>query len=309
MPRNSSARRSLLTTTLAVTGAAVVLATTLLTGADGPTAGERASPARPGRQATEADRLLHDAEQRLLRDCMRRHGFTYQVFPLDEDPGIKAFAYVLDDAGWARRHGYGAELRRERAALVRNDPNRAYFAGLSAERKAEALVAANGDSPDGLTVRLPGGGTVRRSDRGCVAEAQQRLYGNVGAWFRASTRVGALEQMRRSRVLADPAYLERLGPWRQCMRRAGHDYATPAAARAAALSTARPLSREHEVGLALAEARCAGESALGRTSRRLDDHHGRLLAHAYRTDVEVRERLRAAALPRARRVLGADPRD
>ncbi|MFE5933836.1 hypothetical protein ACFQ69_00540 [Streptomyces sp. NPDC056470] len=308
MPRNSSARRSLLTTTLAVTGAAAVLAATLLTGA-GPTAGERASPVRPGRQATEADRLLHDAEQRLLRDCMRRHGFTYQVFPLDEDPGIKAFAYVLDDADWARRHGYGAELRRKRAALVRNDPNRAYFAGLSAERRAEALVAANGPSPDGPTVRLPGGGTVRRSDRGCVAEAQRLLYGDIGAWFRASARVDALEQIRRGRVLADPAYGERLGAWRPCMRRAGYAYATPAAARAAALSTVRPLPREHEVSLALAEVRCAGESALARTARRLDDHHGRVLAHAYRTDVEARERLRAAALPRARRLLGADPRD
>ncbi|MFB7369519.1 hypothetical protein ACFC0D_06725 [Streptomyces sp. NPDC056222] len=309
MPRNSHAHRSLVATTVAVTGAAVALVATVLTGLGEPAVGERASPVPPVRQGavTEDDRLLHDAEQRLLRDCMRRHGFTYRVFPLDEDPGTKAFAYVLDDAAWARRHGYGSELRGKRAALAKTDPNRAYFAALPADRKAKALVAANGPSPEGLIVRLPGGGTVQRSDRGCVAESQQRLYGDVGAWFRASTRVEALEQIRRSRVMADAGYLERLGEWRVCMRRAGHAFATPAAARAAAVSAVHSLGKDREVGLALTEVRCAEESALARTARRLDDHHGGLLARDYRADVEARDRLRAAALPRARRLLNGGP--
>ncbi|MFE5486124.1 hypothetical protein [Streptomyces sp. NPDC056527] len=314
MPRNSHARRSLIATTVAVTGAAVALVATMLTGLAEPSAGERpagerASPVRLGGNGvvTEGDRLLHDAEQRLLRDCMRRHGFTYRVFPLDEDPGIRAFPYVLDDTAWARRHGYGSELHRERAARAGSDPNRTYFAALSADRKAKALVAANGPSPDGLTVRLPGGGTVRRSDRGCVAESQQRLYGDVGAWFRASTRVEALQQIRRSRVTADAGYVERLGEWRSCMGRAGYEFVAPAAARASALSAVRPLGKDREVELALAEVRCADESGLARTARNLDDHHGRLLAREFRADVEARDRLRAAALPRARQALGDSP--
>ncbi|MEU9860025.1 hypothetical protein AB0D99_04060 [Streptomyces sp. NPDC047971] len=315
MPRNTRARRPLVATTLAVTGAAVALVATLLTGQGGPsagerTAGERASPAYPGGlpgRVTEDDRLLHDAEQHLLRDCMRRHGFTYRVFPLDEDQGVDAFVYVLDDTAWARQHGYGSALRRERTARARSDPNRAYFAALPADRKARALVAANGPSPDGLRVTLPGGGTVRRSDRGCVAESQRRLYGDLGAWFGASTRVEALRQIRRSRVMAEGDYTAALGDWRLCMRRAGHPFATPAAARAAALSAAHPLGKAREVGLALAEVRCAGESELGRTARRLDDHHGRLLAREHRADVEARDRLRAAALPRARLLLGDGP--
>ncbi|MET9956095.1 hypothetical protein ABZ135_31745 [Streptomyces sp. NPDC006339] len=312
MPRASRARRPLLTTTVALTGAALALAAAMLSGPDrpdGPGPADRASPVLPGvgRAPTADDRLLHDAEQLLLRDCMRRQGFTYHVFPLDDDPGIDAFVYVLDDAAWARRHGYGAELRRRQVARARSDPNRAYFAALPADRRAAALVAANGPSPDGPTVRLPGGGTLRRSDRGCVAEAQRRLYGDLGAWFRASTRVEALERIRRGRVTDDPAYRERLDGWRQCMGRAGHAFATPAAARAAALSVTRPPARDREIALALAEVRCAGESGLARTARRLDDHHGTLLAREYRADVEARERLRAAALPRARQVVDAVP--
>ncbi|MFI6416300.1 hypothetical protein ACIBG6_02525 [Streptomyces sp. NPDC050842] len=311
MPRRSSAHRSPLAMTAAVTGATIALAATLLAGLGGPASDERPPPVRAGSPGpvTEEDRLLHDAEQRLLRDCMRRHGFTYRVFPLDEDTEATAFVYVLDDADRARRHGYGSELRRQRKARTASDPNRAYFAALPADRKAEALAAANGTSPDGLTVTLPGGGTVQRSDHGCVAEAQRGLFGDLGAWFRASTRVDALIQIRRSRVTADAGYRERLGVWRDCMRRAGYAFATPADARAAALSPVQPLGKDREVALALAEVRCAGDSGLARTARDIDAHHGRVLDREYRADVEARERLRSAALPRARRILGGGPRD
>ncbi|MEU7071690.1 hypothetical protein AB0B30_06640 [Streptomyces narbonensis] len=312
MPRHSPVRRSPLVTAVAVTGAtiALALAATLPTGLGQPPAGERPPPVPTASTGavTADDRLLHDAEQRLLRDCMRRHGFTYEVFPLDEDSGATAFVYVLDDADRARRHGYGSELRRQRDARAASDPNRAYFAALPADRKAAALAAANGTSPAGLTVTLPGGGSVRRSDRGCVAESQRGLYGDLGAWFRASTRVDALVQIRRGRVVSDPGYRGRLGAWRECMRRAGHAFAAPADARAAALSPVRPLGKDREVSLALTEVRCGGESGLARTARDLDAHHGGLLADEYRTDVETRERLRSAALTRARRVVGADER-
>lgn len=177
MPRNSRARRPLrplLVTAVAVTGATLALAAAVLSGPGTPTAGERPPPVRlGGAGATTADdRLLHDAEQLLLRDCMRQEGFTYHVFPLAEDSGDQAFPYVLDNASWARQHGYGAALLRRRAALAASDPNRAYFAALPPDRQAEALVAANGPSPDGPTVRLPGGGTLRRGDRGCVADGR-----------------------------------------------------------------------------------------------------------------------------------------
>ncbi|MGW1930361.1 hypothetical protein [Streptomyces sp. NPDC001919] len=310
MTRTSRAhRRSLLVSAAAVTATAIALSAAAMSGSGGPAPGERPPPLRPiGTSSNTADdRLLHDAEQRLLRDCMGRHGFTYRPFHLADESESTLFPYVVDDAAWAREHGYGSELGRRQAALAKSDPNRAYFSALPAHRKSAALVAANGPSPTGLTVRLPGGGTLRRSDRGCVAEAQHRLYGDLGAWFRSSTRVNTLEQILRSRVVADAAYTKDLGVWQRCMGRAGHAFPTPAAARAAALAPAHPLRHDREIGLALTEVRCAGQSGLSATARRLDSHHGRLLAEEYRADVETWDRLRAAALPRARRILDAGP--
>ncbi|TXS35326.1 hypothetical protein EAO77_37040 [Streptomyces sp. t39] len=249
--------------------------------------------------------LLHDAQQLLLRDCLRRHGFAYTVFPLDEESAAARFPYVVDDTDWARRHGYGGDLAERAARLAAEDPNRAYFASLPPDRRARALVVSNGPSPGGLSVRLPGGGELRRSDRGCVAEAERRLYGDHGAWFRASARVEALDRIRRSRVVADPAYAEPLRAWSLCMRRAGHPYATPAAARAAAAGPKRALPRDREIALALAEAACAESSGLGATARRLDARHGAALRDAYRADVGTRDRLRAKALIRARQILRA----
>lgn len=301
--------RPLLAAAVAVAGAATAFAAAVLPDGNGLPAG-RASPAVAGTAAgpSAEDRLLHDAEQRLLRDCMRRQGFTYQVFALDEEPGVEAFPYVLDDSAWAGRHGYGSALRGQRAARARSDPNRAYFAALPPDRKARALAAANGPTPRGLSTDLPGGGTVERSGQGCVAESQDLLYGDVAAWFRASTRVEALERIRRGRVTADAGYRGPLARWERCMRGAGHPYATPAQTRAAALSPTRPLGTAREVALALAEVRCGAASGLAATARRLDAHHAASLARTYRADVEQWERLRAAALPRARRITGEPPR-
>lgn len=264
----------------------------------GPPAAKAASPPSTGDAG-----LLHDARQLLLRDCLRRHGFAYTVFPLDEESAAARFPYVVDDADWARVHGYGGELDRRAARLAADDPNRAYFAGLPPDRRARALVVSNGPSPQGLSVRLPGGGEVRRSDRGCVAEAERRLYADLGAWFRASTRVDALDRVRRSRVVAEPAYTARLREWSRCMRAADRPYATPADARAAATGPERSLPHDREVALALTEAGCADSSGLGAAARRLDARHGAALRAEYRADVDTRDRLRADALTRARQIL------
>ncbi|WP_240137906.1 hypothetical protein [Streptomyces sp. MUM 178J] len=258
----------------------------------------------PGRASPdEAARLLHDAEELLLRDCMRRAGFDYHPVP-SEPPSVEhAFPYVLDDAAWAREHGYGRDLAERRRALTRSDPNRRYFESLTPRRKSQALVAANGPSPRGVLATLPGGGAVQRSDRGCVSEAQRRLYGDLPAWFQASTAVRTLELVRRSRVVADPRYREGVTAWAACMRGAGHPHPTPGRARATALSAADPLPRSREIALALAEVRCAERSGLADTARRLDAHHEALLSRRYRRDTEAKIRLETGALPRARAVV------
>ncbi len=253
--------------------------------------------------ATDMLRLLHDAEQLLLRSCMRRAGFDYHPVHTETLDTKREFPYVLDDPAWAERHGYGrAEREREREE-ARRDPNGLYVRSLPPHRRAQALAAANGPRPSGLLATLPSGGRIQRSDQGCVAGAQRQLYGDLNVWFQTSATVRGLEPVRRARVLADPGYARGLAGWARCMREAGHPYATPGQARSAALSATAALPRARETALAVAEARCARRTGFGALVQRLDDHHGAALRRRYRHAIDLQARLRERALPQARAVV------
>ncbi|MFC5144820.1 hypothetical protein [Streptomyces aureoversilis] len=257
------------------------------------------------REPTEAEKdVLHDAEQRLLRDCMGEHGFEYRTAVRQPVPEAREFPYVVDDTDWARRHGYGSDIERRLEEIRRDDPNQRYFRSLPAGRRAAALAAANGERPTGLTVKTPDGLRLTRSTQGRRAEAERRLYGDLGAWFQARSTMDALRQLRTGRVTADPAFAEAARPWARCMRAAGHDYADPAALRRALPPPEHPLPREREVALAVAEATCARESGLAVTARRLDGKYDTELRRRYRAAVNTGLRLQLAALPRARTLIG-----
>ncbi|GHG54383.1 hypothetical protein [Streptomyces griseocarneus] len=301
------------TLTFLSAGAAVALLVTAAWWARWPHPGHepRGAGAPRGAPTAQVQRLLHDAEQLLLRSCMRRAGFDYHPVPSEASPtGDRSFPYesvlyVLDDPVRAKADGYGRDARQHLRELARHDPNRRYFLSLPPRRRAQALVTANGPSPDGVRATLPTGGVVQRSDRGCVSTAQRRLYGDLRAWFQHSNTVRTLDSLRRARVMADPRYTDGLTAWAHCMRRAGHPYTSPDRTRAAALSTTDPMPREQETALALAEARCARRSGLAGLARRLDEHYGTALRRQYRRDIDLKVRLEAQALPRARAVIDA----
>ncbi|WP_236743335.1 MULTISPECIES: hypothetical protein [Nocardiopsis] len=255
----------------------------------------------------QEEATLERAEQLLLRECMRNHGFEYWIVsddsPSPSPSGPREFRYVIDDPDWAAEHGYGSGLQREATESQESDPNQRYFESLPKERRAAALRAANGPSPVGLTATAPDGMEFGRSDRGCQSWADRELYDDLPAWFQAETTVDALPQIRYQRVVGDPRYQEAVRPWAECMGAAGHDYATPTEVRGALPPPEDPLPREEEVGLALAEARCALDSGLAATAADLDEHHGEELQRLHRSAVEAKHRLQLDALPRARSVI------
>lgn len=265
-------------------------------------------PARPVREPTRQERsALHRAEQILLRNCMRRHGFEYRMVAENPVPQAREFPYVLDDVAWAEKHGYGSDLQRAVARSRTTDPNQHYFRSLGPERRAAALEAAHGARPVGVTARTPDGMVLTRSDQGCQSEADRTLYGDLTSWFQARSTVEALPEMARARVLADPRFAEATRHWARCMRAAGHAYESPAEIRAALPPPGRPLPREREVRLAVAEAKCAHSSGLAGTAKRLDQKFGSALRQKYRSDVNTLHRLQLAALSRARPITnGAD---
>ncbi|MGK5499721.1 hypothetical protein [Streptomyces sp. URMC 125] len=297
-----------------------LLAALLLAGAGctAPPAADSASEPRDGaaRQDTSAPRaagripaddlgLLHEAEQELQRRCMAAKGFRLWPVPEEPLPEARDFPYVVDDPAWAQRYGYGSSLEERAGHLRAEDPNRVYLRGLPEERRQAAITALNGSrsDPGQLRAVLPGGAVVGHSATGCRAESWRELYGDLSGWFEARNVVANLGAPRHRRVTAEPEYARSVAAWSACMEAAGLPYEDPADSRAEFLGEDRPRDAAREKRAAVREARCALSSGLSSVAARLDRHHDRALRREHRTAVDRLERLRAAALPRARDVL------
>jgi hypothetical protein len=251
---------------------------------------------------SDAD-TLHAAEQVLLRDCMVRAGFEYQITPASAVPDQRTFPYVIDDVAWAQRHGYGTDIQRSLTALRAADPNQRYFRSLPAARRAAALVAANGARPTGLVAKDPQGGVMTHSDQGCQADVDRELYGDAQAWFQAKVTAQAMSPMKVERVTADSRFTTATAGWAGCMRSAGYHYDNPAKAREALPPPEKPLPFAGERRMAVTEAQCAVSSGLSATAKALDTQYELELHRQYSHDLGIESALKQAALPRARDVL------
>ncbi|WP_240509167.1 hypothetical protein [Streptomyces agglomeratus] len=94
------------------------------------------------------------------------------------DEVIKAATQRLTDA-CLTRHG-----------LTPSSPGQSPPPAAEQQRVAAALY---GTGPAELSIALPTGYVVRAHTDGCLAAAQQRLYGDQSRWFRASVIVNNLE--------------------------------------------------------------------------------------------------------------------
>ncbi len=262
------------------------------------------------RDLTDAEQIVVDrATQLLVRECMEEAGFRYWPEPVAGVDERRGGGYVLDDVGWARRHGYGTRLQEKALAAQKNDRNHAYANALPEARRVRYSKTLDGDpSAAVLTVELPAGGTVQTPRHGCRAEAKGTLYGDFPAWFRAEKTATNLTPLYVPDLLADERFGTARTAWSACMRARGHDYADPARIRERLPRLTRGLSeaKAHavEVELAVAEARCATEeTSLVRTARALErEYRGGL--REYRDDVADHRRMQHAALERAEELCG-----
>ncbi|GAB3988491.1 hypothetical protein GCM10029978_111020 [Actinoallomurus acanthiterrae] len=266
------------------------------------------------RAASDPDTMVLRAEAVLTSQCMSAHHFRYWVPPERHRTaavdGPQRFPFVVDDVAWARANGYGESsgiTDAERGRITRNDPNVRYVGSLSPSGRRAYELALNGPPPSaggGLSVRVPNGYTLRTSDRGCVAEARGRLYGDLPTWFRAQAVVDNLWPQISAMVRADPAFRSATRRWAACMRGAGHPYDSPDRIRdrLGRLVPGGDAAAEHraEVRLAVAEAGCARRSGLGPVSRRLDRTYTAAVDTRFQGAIETLRRLRATALTRAR---------
>ena len=279
-----------------------LLATTA-TGCAGTTTAPGATGSGTPRAAGGTAETLRLAEQLLIKECMEKEGHKYWVEPPSPDDVSARFPYVVDDPAWARAHGYGTDLRREREAEVRRNANQRYFRSMPARTRAALVSDLNGARPQGLSARLPNGMRVSHSDQGCQATAERQLYGDLQAWFRATRVTDSLAGTRVDLVTNDKRYKAAVEPWARCMRERTYSYPDPARARAAATLPETPWPHAEEVRLASAEAVCALSSGLSSVAKSLDSEYRDRLGRSHPRETADLARLKREALPRARAIV------
>ncbi len=252
---------------------------------------------------TDAE-ILHSAEQLLIRDCMSRQGFRYWPEPYDPAADLKRFPYVVDDAAWAKAHGFGRDIHRRLDRMARDNRNGLYYQTLSEQQKARARAAIHGEGlKPGLEAKVPAGGMLRHSDKGCTVEAWRLLYGDIRVWYRAERVTSSLEGVRISQVQQDARFQAKVGSWRECMKARSYSVNNPGELHAKMLSYQGLDAATKDRLAAAEEVECARKSGLSRMAHDLDSMYATALRREYKPDFETFERLKLAALPIARKVI------
>ena len=124
-----------------------------------------------------------------------------------------------------------------------------------------------------LSVTLPTGYTVTANSDGCLASAQQQLYGDLRSWFRTQTITNNLRAEAAARMSRDPAYRAAMDRWNRCG------------------TGTRDLERCHQ------------QSGLVALRTRMEAGQLRHVRTLHRGDLALYRTLRARAADRAERVL------
>jgi len=231
-------------------------------------------------------RLLYEAEQRGVSDCMREQGFDYapEPFTSNEELAGPNPRPVPGDLDAAASRGYGIADSLEYGDVpAAYDVNAARREHLSPERRAAYEAALMGEpegtpaaASDTVTVAIPGGPVYRWNSKSCYSRARTALYGNEARYVELDNARVDLTNRAHSLVQAHPDYTQALDRWRECMQREQPAFADPAEVMRALKADYRSgkLSlidfRTRETDLAVADAKCFRTAELGLVSERLE---------------------------------------
>ncbi|MEU0198130.1 MULTISPECIES: hypothetical protein [unclassified Streptomyces] len=277
---------------------------------DGRAQHPRSRPAAPALTWQQELRVA-DAQQRLVKQCMNRRGFTFwedRGLTLDESRPVR---FVQDDVAWARTHGYGGRIEAKGQALHARNPVGTYRQSLSAGRRAAFDAALDGGADARvLTVTLPGGGEIRKRLGGCMEEAERTLYGDPAAWFRTGKVVTGLNSLYAEKLMRDRQLSSAVRAWSRCVKRAGLPYEDPRAARdAVRVNTGRlgPARSDEafaaERRTAVADATCARQTSLRAVATARETYYLDRLRDRFGKDIDTYRHLGQQAYDRAVRIV------
>lgn len=295
--------------TIFLAGCSTTAATTKIDTQDG-------ASARPG--MGERVSLLDDeertavfmAEQTLVSRCMAQRGFKFSAIKIPQVDSAKP-SYGNDDIEWAKKNGLANPDPSMKITddFVRNHPNQKEYDALTPAQKA-AWNRALGGTPDSqLRIQLTNGREMSINQNGCVAEAQEELYGGIREWLTLEESLFDVERVVNRGIRADQRYIEALNQWRSCMRSQGYHYSDPLSARSqffkarAADPGSASFSRQSELKLAVADAQCARDAKLITIAQELDRSYRDAALRSKERDILAYREVQAAALEKAKQLL------
>ncbi|MEY9846714.1 hypothetical protein [Streptacidiphilus sp. MAP5-3] len=259
--------------------------------------------------------LLQLAQSTLTAQCMRRHGFSYQVArpPALVDDAANG-AYDLVTPATAAAEGYGITDN----ALIRRADN---AVGTSAQPDGDRpgfMSALVGTAAHRTVLTLPDGSDVSYNTDGCVTTAIVQLYGN--AWNPAYYTLADATQQIQNQVVQSPLWTSGVSAWSRCMKTTyREDLASPQAARAeAAASVANAVAkapadagpaflageRSKEIALASQDAACQAQIGLASAAARAQLSPEQAAQASYRTDMATFAADLHTAVARAQQLVG-----
>ncbi|MGH3239539.1 MAG: hypothetical protein ACRDNL_04110 [Spirillospora sp.] len=291
---------------LTITGTAAGLALGVMAGwgvlGDGTGAADDERSPGDRRAAVTDDELLRRASERLIAGCMARHGFAYSEQP--PPSAERKFRYVLDDAGWAREHGYGPLLGRPGA--WEKDVNFGNLEKLTPERQRAWQRTLLG-SGRGLAVDLPDLGRISAPDNGCTAAARRVLYRDLAGWYRVRRIADHLGGYTAGEVTGSSEYRAGLAAWASCARGRGYAASTPRELRGLvapkAPGTAGERAGKREIDAAVTEAECAVSTGFSQAVGALERRYRPEVERRFARELDALKSFEREALPRARKTL------
>ncbi|MEV4428253.1 hypothetical protein ACN9M0_38180 [Streptomyces sp. R-07] len=253
-------------------------------------------------------RLLFEAQERLVAACMRGRGRPYQPLAWHAPEPGDGDDTQGDDVAARRREGYGGPsvIRPARAA----DPNGDYVRTLPPDEAKAYGAALFGTPSHRIEVNLADGVAFMNAD-GCVAHAERQLYGDLTLWLKAQMTVMNLAGEVSRKAADDNRAARTLPLWRDCMKARGFPYRDPAESRAAVFSAyeavtggpgARPEDldrlRRREIAVAVADATCDARAGRARTLRGLEAQYRRQVTQEHAEQIASYRTLREQAAAR-----------
>ncbi|WP_161692093.1 hypothetical protein [Micromonospora rubida] len=258
-----------------------------------------------GYELTPAENLtVHQANIRLLRDCMADFGLTFpeSAGRPSRYPRHATLLYWLG-AQDVQKYGYGGP------------PGFAEEMAAAARREARPIAVPESQLPvfSGTSSRVSGRAVP---SEGCDGQARRRLherapsvdFSTVDPTVVPERGIQALESRAADQARTDDRYRSVIASWSGCMQRSGHRYADPDQAQGDPRWASRPdgasaAPSAPEVAVALADRGCRDEVNLSGVLRSVIAEREEQLIQRHRTVVQQVSTLLRTNLHNAARIL------